>query len=118
MRLREGRYGKFWSCTRWPGCTGIHGAHQDNGAPFGKPADKATRKARIAAHDAFDQIWKNGHLSRNSAYRWLQTKLGLPKHECHIGLFDKDMCARVVEECAVYRKLHEKLDEAKGKAKA
>lgn len=113
MTLRESRYGKFWGCTRFPACKGIHGAHQSNGAPFGRPADKATRQARIRAHAAFDQIWKDGHLSRNSAYRWLQEKLGITKNECHIALFDKAMCARVIEECAVYQDFKKKLDKAK-----
>lgn len=45
----------------------------------------------------FDRLWKGGKMSRKSAYAWLAIKLGMPKNKCHIGMFDVDLCERVVQ---------------------
>jgi ssDNA-binding Zn-finger/Zn-ribbon topoisomerase 1 len=45
----------FYSCSRWPECDAAHGA-DPQGKPLGIPANKATKRARIAAHDAFDLV--------------------------------------------------------------
>lgn len=82
-------------------CRGVHGCHPD-GSPVGTPADKATRKARAVAHDAFDRIWKTGKLNRTEAYEWLAGKLKLEKDQCHIGLFDRPTCRRLVKEVKGY----------------
>jgi hypothetical protein len=55
--------------------------------------------SRSRAHDAFDPLWRTGKMSRNAAYRWLANELGLSREECHISLFDKDMCQRVINVC-------------------
>jgi hypothetical protein len=54
---------------------------------------------RSRAHSAFDPIWQNGEMSRNAAYRWLANELGLTRSECHMSLFDKAMCERVIDVC-------------------
>jgi len=99
MVLREGKYGKFYGCTGFPACKATHGAHQDSGEPLGIPADRETKDLRIAAHDAFDPMWQNGKLGRNEAYEWLAEMLEIPFSECHIGMFDKEMCQKVIEVC-------------------
>lgn len=53
----------------------------------------------MAAHAAFDPIWKSGQKKRGSAYAWLCDRLGIDKKDCHIGMFDVDMCKRVVAAC-------------------
>lgn len=60
----------------------------------------ALARARIAAHNAFDPLWKSGTMSRRAAYDWLAIQLHLPVSACHMVLFDVDMCQRVVEVCA------------------
>lgn len=47
MKLRLGKYGRFYGCTKYPetGCRGAVSA-EDNGTPKGPPVDWATRKAR------------------------------------------------------------------------
>lgn len=53
----------------------------------------------MEAHAAFDPLWKvEGH-KRGQLYGWLAKQLGIPKEKCHIGMFDEDMCGRVVEIC-------------------
>jgi ssDNA-binding Zn-finger/Zn-ribbon topoisomerase 1 len=97
MTLKRSRFGPFWSCSRWPDCGGTHGAHPD-GSPLGVPADKATKLARIAAHDAFDELWRGEHapMKRKEAYRWMQEVMGLASGECHIGRFPVSRCSTLV----------------------
>lgn len=90
-----GKWGPYYRCSTYPRCPGAHGAHKD-GTPLGVPANKATKQARIAAHTVFDALWKDGGMSRGSAYRWLSEALGLTPEECHIGRFDEAQCNRVI----------------------
>jgi ssDNA-binding Zn-finger/Zn-ribbon topoisomerase 1 len=91
MALRDGAYGRFWGCSRWPACNGVHGAHP-SGAPLGVPANAETRLARIGAHTAFDRVWQSGSMSRRGAYRWMQKVLRLSSTEAHIGRLTLAQC--------------------------
>jgi ssDNA-binding Zn-finger/Zn-ribbon topoisomerase 1 len=107
--LREGKYGKFYGCVRYPQCTGAHGIHQATGEPLGIPANQETRKMRIAAHEAFDKLWKStlwkGILKkvegnrRKQVYEWLRKQMGLTENECHIGNFNIEQCKEVIRIC-------------------
>lgn len=59
--------------------------------------DAETHKARQAAHNAFDPIWKKNHMSRSHAYQWLADCLGIPKKECHMKTMDSKRAWHVVE---------------------
>ena len=87
----------FWvcpgSCDAWVGC------HPGTTRSMGRIANKELRQAKIRAHDVFNPIFKDGRMTRGEAYRWLAEKLGIPREECHIGMFDVDGCRRVVEAC-------------------
>lgn len=100
MRLRDGRWGKWYSCPRWPECDGAVGCHKGTDKPLGAPADGDTRKARIRAHDAFDALWKPlGRKYRSVAYAWLADELGMDADDAHMAEMDAATCARVVEVC-------------------
>ena len=45
MKLKSGRYGWFYGCTRYPDCRGLQKASPD-GRPLGVPATIETRKLR------------------------------------------------------------------------
>jgi ssDNA-binding Zn-finger/Zn-ribbon topoisomerase 1 len=96
----EGRL--FYGCSRWPKCDAVHGAHPD-GRPLGIPADKATKAARVEAHDWFERVQKNREWEKRGSYIWLGRKLGIPEGEivdnCHIAMFDAETCRKVVEIC-------------------
>lgn len=96
MELRKSsRYkSPFWGCSRFPACRGTHGAHP-NGVPLGIPANKETKQARIKAHDAFDRIWKDGHMPRWKAYKWLAKQMGVA--EWHFGESSVGECNRAIE---------------------
>lgn len=66
---------------------GFHRQKAEPGSPLAK--------ARMAAHDAFDALWKSGQMSRSEAYRWLAEQLGVSREDCHMVLFDEATCARV-----------------------
>lgn len=98
MQIRSSsKYPKpFYGCSRFPECRGSHGAYID-GRPMGIPANKETKLARIQAHKVFDVIWKDELVkSRRAAYSWMGTRMGLNKMQCHISMFDKDMCEKLI----------------------
>ena len=98
MRLRHSRYGLFYGCDRFPECRATHGAHPD-GRPLGIPANAETKRWRMEAHDAFDQLWGPGRMTRNEAYAWLGEQMGLSRDDCHIGRFDTEQCRAAIEIC-------------------
>lgn len=121
MRLRNSRFGPFYGCENFPDCRATHGAHPD-GRPLGTPANSETKRARIAAHAAFDGLWAGAadmyplreprgsserekaerrirRVARHRAYVWLSERLGIPFDDCHIGAFDLGMCRRAIEAC-------------------
>lgn len=99
----------FWRCAV---CGAYVGCHDGTFKPKGSPCGPETRTARIAAHAAFDPLWrrkieKDGvpqHEARGSAYRWLAAQLGIAGDDCHIGMFDAATARRVVEVCAPYQR--------------
>lgn len=80
------------------------GTHRGNRKPLGTLANSEERAARSEAHRAFDPIWKyreRGNRTQQSrregAYAKLAEYMGLPKRETHIGMFNVEQCAKVVE---------------------
>lgn len=69
---------------------------QMNGPRRPAPPGSDLAKARIAAHAAFDPLWQSGRMSRNRAYSELARRLGIPKHQAHMQMFDKATCERVI----------------------
>jgi hypothetical protein len=110
-KVYQGRdFGLIWLCPKYPECDSYVGADfQQN--PLGRLANAELRKWKVLAHDAFDPLWrakmKREGCSRGEArgkgYKWLSAQLNIPSNECHIGMFDVDMCKRVVEICSPYR---------------
>jgi len=95
---------QYWLCRK---CDAYVGCHQNTTTPLGRLADPKLRKAKIAAHAAFDPIWRSAHESRRpkarrDAYKWLAEALGMRPADTHIGMFDEKMCMRVVTLCKEY----------------
>jgi len=96
---REDLFGKkFWQCAP---CNAYVGTHANSGShkPLGRLADAELRAAKMAAHKAFDPMWKNGRRSRMQAYAWLSRRLHIKKENCHIGMFNVTQCYDVVRLC-------------------
>ena len=95
MILRSSKHGQFYGCSRFPHCQGTHGAHAD-GKPFGTPATKETKRARVRAHNVFEQWWYDKNIQRRHAYARLKEHFGF---EVHIGESDIAMCESIIKFC-------------------
>lgn len=56
---------------------------------------KEHAQARRRAHDAFDPLWKDGHLGRNDAYKMLAEQMGMKVKNCHMALMTMEEAERV-----------------------
>lgn len=83
----------FYSCS---GCNAYVGCHGSSDKPLGRLANAELRKAKGAAHRAFDPLWRLGDMKRPQAYKWLAKELGIDGSDCHIGMFDVETCENVV----------------------
>ena len=97
-------YGMIYLCRQ---CNAYVGVHNGTDKPLGRLANAELRKAKIAAHDAFDPLWKGKirrdgcakYKARGAGYKWLAKQLQMNPEDCHIGMFDVDLCKQVVEVC-------------------
>ena len=89
-------YLKFYLCKT---CGAFVGCNKKTGEPLGTLANKELRGLRSEAHKAFDPLWKDGLISRTDAYKWLSERLCINPKDCHIGLFNDEMCLKVIEIC-------------------
>ncbi len=97
-------YGMIWLCRK---CGAYVGTHKTDNSPLGTLANHELRRWRSLAHTVFDPLWQD-KLERDGigkrqarlwAYQWLANELGISTDDCHIGMFDIDMCKRVVNIC-------------------
>lgn len=91
-------YGMIYLCRP---CDAYVGCHGRGDTPKGRLANAELRRWKIAAHNAFDPLWRFGPFrgQRNSAYAWLAEQMGLPKEKTHIGMFDVAQCQQVIQIC-------------------
>lgn len=101
-------HGNIWLCMNCRAYVGVH-KNDDMNRPLGRLANAELREWKKKAHAAFDPLWKgkmrrdncSKGKARKAGYTWLAKQLGIPFDECHIGMFDVDMCKRVVEVCRI-----------------
>jgi len=94
----------FYQCKPCDALVGCHpkagldgrGGLGDGTVPLGRLANAELRRAKQAAHTAFDPLWQSRQMSRRSAYKWLAESLGIEKKNAHIGMFDVQECRAVV----------------------
>lgn len=86
----------FYSCNCQLGGAYV-GCHGSSDKPLGRLANAELRKAKSAAHRAFDQLWRSKLLKRQEAYKWLAKQMNKTGADCHIGMFDISECQKVVE---------------------
>jgi len=99
-------YGPIWLCMNCRAYVGVH-QNDDQCRPLGRLANAELREWKKKAHAAFDPLWRrkiakencSKGYARGKGYKWLADKLGIPVEECHIGMFDVDLCRKVVEVC-------------------
>lgn len=90
----------FYECAP---CDARVGCHPNTMLPMGRLANAELRTEKQRAHAAFDPIWRSGKFDRKEAYAWLAEQLGITEPNCHIGMFDIDLCRRTVRICKEWR---------------
>ena len=88
--------GKCYLCRN---CREFVGVHPGTDTPLGTLANAELREWRKEAHFWFDRIWKKPTriTTRYNAYGYLARKMGLPREETHIGMFEIEQCKKVIE---------------------
>lgn len=94
----------WWRCEN---CGAYVGTHAGTIKPLGTPCGPETRRAREAAHAAFDPLWRKRmqlsglkqSVARGRGYKWLAKQMGLATKDCHIGMMTAAQAWRVVELC-------------------
>jgi ssDNA-binding Zn-finger/Zn-ribbon topoisomerase 1 len=92
-------------CTDYPRCNTYVHLYPGSDRPMGMPANGDLRNLRHRAHKSFDQMWKQGYMSRDAAYRWMADFLGLRPQDSHIAMFGDYQCKKVIEKCEELRAL-------------
>ncbi len=99
----------IWNAFSWrtglcllhyPSCNSYVGVHPGTKTPKGTLANRELRLKRIQAHRIFDEIWKQGILSKAEAYRWVADKFCLTDKQAHIGQFSNYMCDQLIRASA------------------
>lgn len=94
-------YGRSYGHTAYlcRNCGAYVGCHGRSDKPLGRLANAQLRRWKMAAHAAFDPLWKRGPFRgrRRAAYAWLAEKMALPVEKTHIGMFDERQCQQVIE---------------------
>ena len=106
---RGRNFGPVYRCDP---CDAHVGCHPGTTKPLGRLANSELRRAKSAAHAAFDALWlakqrRTGcskQEARGAGYRWLAGVLDIDPAACHIGMFDVAQCQRVVEVCSATRR--------------
>lgn len=90
-------YGWMYICRA---CNVYVGCYKNSQRSLGRLANEELRLAKHTAHQHFDRIWKSKEMTgwyQKKAYRWLSEQLDTPLEYTHIGMFETDMCEKVIE---------------------
>lgn len=80
-------------------CNARVGCHKGTKRPLGNVANETLRLKRMETHQVFDAFWRAAGMSRSQAYKWLAGQMSLAEEQTHIGSFEMDECAKVIELC-------------------
>lgn len=110
-RYHDLHHKNFYKCDR---CKRYCGCHPGTTKSLGIPADAETRRARSLLHDQFiDPIWKpqaQRKKARGKVYAFMALVLGIPRADCHTGMFSIEQCRQVAR--AVKRKTYQDIERA------
>jgi len=51
---------------------------------------------RYVTHKKFDRLWLEGLMTRKQAYVWLARRLRIRMYQCHVSMFDEEMCKKTI----------------------
>lgn len=91
---------RFYHCAP---CGAYVGCHDGTEKPLGRLANPKLRSLKMRCHDAFDPHWlsqkgKHGNVRdlRSQLYNRLAKQMGIPKDECHFGMFTEVQCEQAL----------------------
>ena len=87
----------LYVCSKYPACDSYVRVHPGTKIPMGTMADRQLRALRNEAHRNFDQLHKQGLMSKEDAYLWLASILAAPLGQAHIGYLGEYYCRQVIE---------------------
>lgn len=93
---------KVYVCAGYPSCDTYVRTLDGTITPLGTPANKELRKLRADTHKAFDQMWQETRMGKDTAYKWLSSVTGIPEEAAHIGNFQTHMCNIVIQKSRDY----------------
>lgn len=97
MTVYNNDYGSMWVCENYPECNAVVGCHPDTVMPLGTLANLELREMRQKVHKLLDPRWMSRRFGRSSTYAYLARKMGIERKDCHIGMFNIEMCKRALE---------------------
>ena len=92
-------YGWLYICRP---CNAYVGCYKGTKRALGRLANAELRQLKHDAHEAFDQLWKQGFMSRPQSYSWLSQQMGTDTEHTHIGMYDEKQCKKVIEISSKY----------------
>jgi len=90
-------YGVSYMCWLCKDCDAYVGCHQNTKKPLGSMANQNLRDLRVECHQMFDRLWKDGKMTRDQAYRWMQRNMKLPEERAHIGELRESGCKWLIK---------------------
>ena len=108
-------YGKIYG--KWPfmyhctDCGASVGCHPNTNIPLGRMGDGETRRLRHKCHHYFDQLWRDGFMSRTYAYKWLAHTLSIAEDDCHISWLSKEQLEAAITAVQDYLTQNERIAE-------
>ena len=87
---------KFYHCDNGH-VPAFVGCHKGTINPLGTLANADLRRHRSQAHAVFDALWKTKKMTRAQSYQWLAHTLAIDKKDCHIAMFDVDLCRNTID---------------------
>ena len=92
----------FWicrDCEAYVGCHKPKVGHGNGTVPLGTLANKRLRTLRSHAHRHFDPLWKDGPMTRKTAYQVLANSLEIKVADCHISQMNEVLCEKLIRIC-------------------
>lgn len=93
------QYGRWPYAYRCEPCDAYVGLHPATDLPLGTLANAELREARKQAKATFHTLIIKRRWERGEAYAWLSGRMGIPKAECHFGMFDLQRCRLSTDVC-------------------
>ena len=87
----------LYVCSKYHVCDSYVRVHPGTKIPVGTMANRDLRALRNEAHRNFDQLHKQGLMSKEDAYLWLASILAAPLGQAHIGYLGEYYCRQVIE---------------------